>query len=191
RSVLATAILTANPLSPFTITTLLGISAKDVFLRLSSVHLLLILQDNTNSPVRPFHKTFSDFIIDPTRSIDQRFQVPSRDHHMELLVGCLNLMNQTLKKNMCKLPNAAANCEVPNLGQRTERYIDSALQYACKSWHKHLVDEHMVRTPNITSALRRFLENKFVFWLEVLSVLGAAREAIDALDLVAGWLEVC
>ncbi|KAF9646350.1 hypothetical protein BDM02DRAFT_246803 [Thelephora ganbajun] len=189
-SVLAAVILAANPLSPFTIATLLGFGAKDVFLRLSSVHSLLILQENADSPVRPFHKSFSDFIVDPTRCIDQRFHVSSRNHHTELLVGCLNLMNQTLEKNMCKLPDAAANSEVPDLRQRTERYIDSALQYACKSWHKHLVDEHMVRTPKITSALHRFLENKFLFWLEVLSVLGAAREAVDALDLVAGWLEV-
>ncbi|KAF9643641.1 hypothetical protein BDM02DRAFT_3191378 [Thelephora ganbajun] len=190
RSVLAAAILAANPLSPFTIATLLGISAKDVFLRLSLIHSLLIFQEGVDSPVQPFHKSFPDFIIDPTRCIDQRFQISSRNHHMELLVGCLNLMNQTLEKNMCKLPDAAANSEVPDLRERIERYIDSALQYACKSWHKHLVDEHMVRTPNITSALRRFLENKFVFWLEVLSVLGAAREAIDALDLVTKWLEV-
>ncbi|KAF9643639.1 hypothetical protein BDM02DRAFT_3123137 [Thelephora ganbajun] len=190
RSILAAVILAANPLSPFTIATLLGFGAKDVFLRLSLIHSLLIFQEGVDSPVRPFHKSFPDFIIDPTRCIDQRFQISSRNHHMELLVGCLNLMNQTLEKNMCKLPDAAANSEVPDLRERIERYIDSALQYACKSWHKHLVDEHMVRTPNITSALRRFLENKFVFWLEVLSVLGAAREAIDALDLVTRWLEV-
>ncbi|KAF9644549.1 hypothetical protein BDM02DRAFT_3121687 [Thelephora ganbajun] len=190
RSILAAVILAANPLSPFTIATLLGFGAKGVFLRLSSIHSLLIFQEGVDSPVRPFHKSFPDFIVDPTRCIDQRFHISSRNHHMELLVGCLNLMNQTLEKNMCKLPDAVTNSEVPDLRQRTERYIDSALQYACKSWHKHLVDEHMVRTPNITSVLHQFLENKFLFWLEVLSVLGAAREAIDALDVVTRWLEV-
>ncbi|KAF9644973.1 hypothetical protein BDM02DRAFT_3190111 [Thelephora ganbajun] len=98
-------------------------------------------------------------------------------------------MNRTLEKNMCKLPDAVTNSEVPDLRERAEQYIDSGLQYACKSWHKHLVDEHTARTPEITSALHRFLENKFVFWLEVLSVLGAAREAIDALDVVTQLLE--
>ncbi|KAF9642094.1 hypothetical protein BDM02DRAFT_3273592 [Thelephora ganbajun] len=98
-------------------------------------------------------------------------------------------MNRTLEKNMCKLPDAVINSEIPDLGERAEQYIDSGLQYACKSWHKHLVDEHMACTPEITSALHRFLEEKFVFWLEVLSVLGAAREAVDALDLVTKWLE--
>ncbi|KAF9642181.1 hypothetical protein BDM02DRAFT_2511198, partial [Thelephora ganbajun] len=191
RSVLGAVILSANPLSPSSIATLLGLGAKDVSLRLSSAHSLLILQENADSPVRPFHKSFPDFIVDPARCIDQRFRVSPPNHHMELLIGCFNLMNRTLEKNMCKLPDAVTNSQVPDLRGRIERYISPALQYACKSWRKHLVDEHMVRTPEVTSALHRFLENKFVFWLEVLSVLGAAREAVGALDLVTKWLEVC
>ncbi|KAF9645523.1 hypothetical protein BDM02DRAFT_3131035, partial [Thelephora ganbajun] len=145
--------------------------------------------EDTDQPVRPFHKSFPDFIVDPTRCTNERFRVSPPSHHPELLVGCLNLMNRTLEKNMCKLPDAVTNSEVPDLRERTERYIDPASQYACKSWHKHLVDEHTIRTCKITSALHLFLEKKFVFWLEVLSVLGAAREAIDALDLVAKRVE--
>ncbi|KAF9646549.1 hypothetical protein BDM02DRAFT_3002929 [Thelephora ganbajun] len=189
RSILGAVILAANPLSPSTIAALLGLGAKDVSLRLSSAHSLLILQENADFPVRSFHKSFPDFIIDPVRCIDQRFRVSPSNHHVELLIGCLNLMNRTLEKNMCKLPDAVTNSEVPDLGERTQQYISPALQYACKSWHQHLVDEHAARTPKITSALHRFLEYKFLFWLEVLSVLSAAREAINALDLVAKWLE--
>ena len=29
------------------------------------------------------------------------------------------------------------------------------------------------------------------FWLEVLSMLGAVREAVDALESTAKWLDVC
>ncbi|KAF9644058.1 hypothetical protein BDM02DRAFT_3217962 [Thelephora ganbajun] len=188
-SVLGAVILAANPLSPSAIGTLLGFDAEDVFPLLSSIHSLLTLQEDINQPVRPFHKSFPDFIINPARCIDHRFRVSPCNHHMELLIGCLNLMNQMLEKNMCKFPDAVTNSEVPDLHERIEQYIDSALQYACKSWHKHLVDERTIRTPNITSALHRFLENKLLFWLEVLSVLGAAREAVDALDLATRWLE--
>ncbi|KAF9642449.1 hypothetical protein BDM02DRAFT_2236978 [Thelephora ganbajun] len=189
RSTLGAVILAADPLSPSTIATLLGSSTKGVFLRLSSIHSLLILQEDTDSPVRPFHKSFPDFIVDPTRCTNKRFHVSPPSHHQELLASCLELMNQTLKKNMCNLPDAVANCEVDDLGERTKRSLDPALQYACKSWHKHLVDEHIVHTPGITSALHLFLEKKFLFWLEVLSVLGAAREAVGALDAAAKRLE--
>jgi len=190
RSVLGAVVLAANPLSPPTIATLLNINREGVFLRLSSVHSLLILQEDLDSPVRPFHKSFPDFIVDPTRCTNGRFCVSPLSHHPELLVGCLGLMNKTLEKNMCDLPDAVANCDVGDLRERTEKYLNPALRYACKSWHKHLTDEHTIRTPTITSALHRFLEKKFLFWLEVLSALGAAREAVDALEVAAKWLEV-
>ena len=90
---------------------------------------------------------------------------------------------------MCKLPDAVTNSEVEDLRERAERYIDHTLQYACRSWHKHIVDT-MAHTPGITSILHRFLEGKFLSWLEVLSVLGAAREAVDALEAITKRLDV-
>ena len=91
---------------------------------------------------------------------------------------------------MCKLPDSVINSEVNDLKERTKQYIDQALEYACRSWHKHLVETAPAHRLTITSVLHQFLEGKFVFWLEVLSVLGAAREAVDALEAAAGWLEV-
>ena len=44
RSILGAVILAANPLSPSTIATLLGISTRSAFLRLSSVHSLLVVR---------------------------------------------------------------------------------------------------------------------------------------------------
>ena len=91
---------------------------------------------------------------------------------------------------MCKLPDGVINSEVDDLKERTEQHIDHALRYACRSWHKHLVTTLPAYTSEIVSALHRFLEGNFLFWLEVLSVLGAAREAVDALDAAARWLDV-
>ena len=94
---------------------------------------------------------------------------------------------------MCELPDAVANSDVGDLKERTEEYIHPALRYACLFWHVHLVeaDTKPAHTPTITSTLHQFLENKFLFWLEVLSVLGAIRNAVEALQIIADWLEVC
>jgi len=190
RSVLGAVILAANPLSPSAIAALLGFHTTDVFLRLSSVHSLLILQEDIDHPVKPFHKSFPDFITNPARCINQRFQISPPDHHLELLIGCLDLMNQTLEKNMCNLPEAIKNSEVDDLQERTDQCISHALRYACRSWHKHLIDKHTAHRPKITSTLHHFLENRFLFWLEVLSVLGAVRDAVNALEVAGKWLEV-
>ena len=191
RSVLSAVMLASNPLSPSTIAAFLDFDTQDVSHLLSLVHSLLILQDDTDHPVRPFHKSFPDFIVDPTRCTDPRFRVSPPDHHSELLVGCLELMNQRLEKNMCKIPDAVTNSEVEDLRERAGRYIDHSLRYACESWYKHFPDAHSIRTLAINSALDHFLEKKFLFWLEVLSIIGAAKSAVDALEAAANWLEVC
>ena len=65
--------------------------------------------------------------------------------------------------------------------------IHGALEYACRSWHKHLiVTKH--QATDVLSALHDFLEGKFIFWLEVLSVLGAMGDAACALIATTKWL---
>ena len=193
RSVLGTIVLAVNPLSPSAIATLLRVDAKNVHRLLSSVNSLLILHENVDHPVRPFHKSFPDFVTDPTRCTDERFHISPPDHHLQLLIGCLDLMNQTLGKNMCKLPDGVANSDVSDLKERIEKYTDPFLRYACMSWHIHLVDVSTTpaHAPTIAPTLHRLLETRFLFWLEVLSVLGAARNALEALQVAAEWLEVC
>ena len=190
RSVLGAVVLAVNPLSPSTIATLLGFELEEVFPLLSSAHSLLVLQEDINRPVRPFHKSFPEFIVDPARCDNPRFRVCPPDQHTEILAGCLEIMDRKLERNMCKLPGGVANSEVVDLRERTEEHIGRALQYACRSWHKHLV---CPIPPQIAPVLRRFFEQKFLFWLEVLSVLGAAREAVDALEVAekCKWPEVC
>ena len=192
-SILGAVVLATNPPSPSTIAMLLGFDAEDVHLSLSSVNSLLILQENIDSPVRPFHKSFPDFITDPTRCTNKRFYIHPPDHHPRLLFSCLDLMNLKLEKNMCKLPDAVANSDVADLKERIREHINPALQYACLSWHMHLIEADTTPTcaPTITPALRQFLETKFLFWLEVLSVLGAVRNAVEALQVAMDWLEVC
>ena len=193
RSVLGAMVLAANPLSPSTIALLLGLDTEDVFPLLSSAQSILILQEDVRHPVRPFHKSFPDFITDPDRCTNQRFHVSPPSYHSQLLIGSLDLMDRMLEKNMCKLPDLVANSDVSDLKERIERYIDPALQYACRSWHTHLVAgrSKSVDKLEITSALHRFLKENFLLWLEVLSVLGAVRNAVDALRAAVDWLEVC
>ena len=187
RSVLGAVVLAINPLSPSAIAALLGFKPRDVYPLLLSAHSLLVLQEDTDHPVRPFHKSFPDFIVDPARCINPRFRVCPSDQHPKILLGCLALMSRTLEQNMCKLPDGVINSEVNDLRERAERYINKPLEYACRSWHKHLIDKMPARTLEI---LHQFLTEKFLFWLEVLSVLGAVREAVDALEVTAKWLDV-
>ena len=93
---------------------------------------------------------------------------------------------------MCSIPEYALNFEVKDLPRRTEESgIHRALEYACRSWYKHLLMKKY-QILNIISALQDFLKHKLLFWLEVLSVLGVVGDAAHALSATVGWLnEVC
>jgi len=191
RSVLSATILVANPLSPSAIATLLGFRHNRVQELLERIQSLLILSEDPNHLVQPFHKSFPDFITDPTRCRDPRFHI-STDYHIELVLHCLKLMGRSLKKNMCLVPDYFLNSEVEDLQKKIEDSgIHGALEYACRSWYTHLAaTKH--RTSAVLSALHDFLKNKFTFWLEVLSVLGAMGDAARALIATTKWLnEVC
>jgi len=191
RSILSATVLVANPLSPSAISTLLGFRHNQVQRLLELIQSLLILPENPDYPVQPFHKSFPDFITDPSRCRDPRFHI-SPNYHVELVLHCLQLMGKLLKKNMCSIPDYSLNSEVEDLPKRIEGSgIYGALEYACRSWYKHLtMTKH--RVIDVLSALHDFLERKFIFWLEVLSVLGAMGDAACGLIAIMKWLnEVC
>jgi len=193
RAVLGAVVLAVNPLSSSTIAALLGYDAEDIPHLLLLAKSLLVLQEDASHPVRPFHKSFPDFITDSDRCTDKRFFISAPDHNLQLVTGCLDLTNRTLVKNMCDLPDGVANSDVGDLMERVEECIDPALQYASLWWHVHLADADTTpaHTPTITPTLRQFLGKKFLFWLEVLSVLDAVKNAVEALQVITGWLEVC
>jgi hypothetical protein len=103
---------------------------------------------------------------------------------------CLALMNKELKKNICDLPVYAINCEVEDLDERRKKYIGSGLEYACKSWARHLCvtsrDCDGVR--DIIESLETFFKHNLLSWLEVLSIIADLGSAVYALCDVKAWL---
>ena len=188
RSTVGTIILIVNPLPPSGIAELIGLDRDEVGLFLESLQSLLTLSEDPSQPVKPFHKSFPDFITDPSRCTDPRFWIPPKDLHLELTLNCLRIMNEGLEQNLLSLPDYALNSEVKDLQMRIDYRISDGLQYACRSWHNHLARTGGNCT-EVISHLRVFLEEKFLAWLEVVSVLGAVRGAVSALDQLILWLQ--
>ena len=191
RSVIGVVVLAINPLPPSAISTLVDLGKQEVMDLLLLIHSLLKLSEDPDSPVIPFHKSFPDFIIDPLRCLDERFYISPGTGHLTIALSCLKMMNDRLQQNLLALPDYALNMEVEDLEERVGKHISISLQYACKSWHVHLAESEG-DVSAIVPTLQRFLQEGFLAWLEVLSVMGAARGAPVALDKLMAWLkEVC
>ena len=187
RSTLGAVVLVVNPLPPFAIAKLVGLDPREVELFLKLVQSLLATSEDINQPVKSFHKSFPDFITDPSRCTDTNFYISPRNLHLELVTSCLKIMNDELEQNLLSLPDYALNSEVKDLETRIDDRINVALRYACLSWHNHLTATEECVT-EVVSHLRAFLEQKFLAWLEVVSVMKAMGGAVAGLERLMAWL---
>ena len=188
RSIVGTIALVANPLPPSGVAELVGLETREVLLYLTSIQSLLVLDEDPSQPVKPFHKSFPDFITSPKRCLDKRFYISPETLHHELALNCLRVMNSGLGQDLLALPKFALNSEVEDLQTRVRDRVSFALRYACQSWHNHLTGTRG-DVVDVVSKLRIFLAEKFLDWLEIISVLGATRRAVVVLEKLIPWIK--
>ena len=187
RSVVGSVSLVHNPLSMKTFSTLLKI--PDISITLRSLHSVLLFPANAADPIRVFHKSFPDFLMDPVRCKDERFFINPSVHHREILLSCLNLMKEDLKKNICKLDDYASLDKVEDLPIRRTTYISSALEYACRFWTEHLAETSNSGNDakEVQQAINEFFTTQLLFWIEVLIIMGNLDISVYAINTVQKW----
>jgi hypothetical protein len=93
------------------------------------------------------------------------------------------------KFNICYLPTSyLRNVDMPNIKQSIQAAIPERLQYACQFWADHVTtvnydDKH-------APATEKFFLEKFLFWLETLSLLGIVGSSNHTLSKLISWAPV-
>jgi hypothetical protein len=165
-----------------------GAAITGVLSRVGSLLSNVNLSDDNSLPIVPLHTSFRDFLTNKDKSGD--FYVGVNDAHDQLAYSCLNLLldpDDGLEFNICKLETSyLANDDVEDLDTRVDRHIPSALLYACRFW-----GDHMKHTDFKTDLFRKVLtlfREKFLFWLETLSLTRYLRLAPSAFATLNMWL---
>ena len=187
RSVLGAVSLLFNPLPMKAFSTLL--KSSDIPTTLRSLHSILLIPNNQIDPIQVFHKSFPDFLTNPKRCKDERFFINPSVHHQEILLSCLNLMKEKLKRNICDLGDYAIIGEVGDISTRQKKYIGDALEYACRFWVKHLIDvpSSGYGIDEVHKAINEFFTTYFLFWIEVLIIMGTLDIGIYAISEIRQW----
>jgi ABC-type dipeptide/oligopeptide/nickel transport system ATPase component len=190
QKIIGVIILLADPLSVSSLAELLELHTSKIFLRLRSFHSVLIIPSDFNSPIRTFHSSFHDYLLDEETRNDteiSQFWVDKGEKHELITRQCLNVMGRYLKKNICGLPSYGSN--------RTEidpasiaRFLPPALQYACHYWVYHL--NRSSAPARILDQALLFLKEHFLHWLESMSILGLMSGTLDAVDTLIKWAKV-
>jgi len=189
RAVVGTIVLIFNPLSIKGLSDLLKLQTSHIHSTLRSLHSLLLVPDGTEDPILTFHKSFPDFLTDPERCKNIRFLVESTVHHAEILLSCLELMRERLKRNICNLDDHAIISDLKNLSAHCKVHIGDALKYACQFWTKHLlkIPSSASCIKEVEEGINQFFTTCLPYWIEVLALTGNLGAGVYAISDVEKW----
>ena len=187
RTVVGAVLLVFNPLSVKAFSELLGVSGISAALR--SLHSLLLVPTSKVAPVHIFHKSFPDFLMDPSRCTDHQLFIAPSIHHRDIFFSCLNLMKKRLRRNICKMNDNAVLSKVDDLASLQEKHIGDALEYACCFWTKHLlgVSNSGPDIEEVQEAIDKFFTTCLLFWIEALSLVKKLDIGVHALNDIQQW----
>jgi hypothetical protein len=177
RNIVGCIITLAEPLSVPVLARLLGIRESEVRFRLHHLHSILDIPEDLSLPIRLFHLSFGDFLLDSRRCSNRDFHVEAKKVHEMLARRCLRLMS-CLKTDICNLshPGTLVNDIDPN---HLSEHIPAELQYACRYWIEHLLKSELKLHDD--DEIHSFMRQHLLHWLEALSLMRKASESILAI----------
>ena len=189
QTVVGTVLLLSDPLSIHGLSELMGCSTQRIRSTVRSLHSLLLVPENPEDPIRTFHKSFPDFLMDPDRCQDKQLLVQPASHHTKILPACLRLMEERLKKNICNLDDYAVPREVQDFTVHKKTHIGDALEYACQFWTKHLlgVPTDGPHIEEVQNMVEKFFRVHLLHWIEVLALTGHLTVGVYAMNDIEQW----
>ena len=172
---------------------LLSLSAKEVNLCLDSLHSLLNVPQDPESPIRLLHPSFRDYLLKPSRCQNTLFQIEERTAHEALFTCCLQVMFDGLHRDLCRL-ESPGTLALQVDRSRVENQLPKHLRYACTYWVDHLekvADERRALAGLCDQGqIHEFFLRHLLHRLEALSFLGKASNAILMITKVEVMLKV-
>ncbi|KAF8332821.1 WD40-repeat-containing domain protein [Cantharellus anzutake] len=109
--------------------------------------------------------------------------------HSRIAIHCIETLCRLPEENILQLPNPLIlNSDIPDLALRIQSNISSDVQYAALYGLLHVAEIENPST-ELFSKLETFFAKSMIKWLEVLSLLGATKNAVVELDKVTIWCE--
>ncbi|KIJ30644.1 hypothetical protein M422DRAFT_267794 [Sphaerobolus stellatus SS14] len=167
---LVTVVCAHTPLPVSSYSVLLGMELEDVHAALAALHSVVHISNHADPTVSVYHASFPDYLTSSKRSGNQSWYFALEEGHLTLATKCLELMNLQLEFNIVKLTTSYLS----NDAQPSAPSVAPSLAYTCTGWGNHLfhsTNDIITKRHTLLGRIDIFLRTKFLFWLEVLSVL--------------------
>ncbi|KZP28486.1 hypothetical protein FIBSPDRAFT_927603 [Athelia psychrophila] len=185
RRILGLIVVSQVPLTDVAIGDLLGLNQESrQICRTALRSLSSVIQWSEGQSARTLHKSFPDYLTDQNVCSSKPWFIDVEEHEHALTLWCLRVMNNSLHFNMGHLKTShIANADIPDLSAHVQAVIPQSMSYACQFWGHHLC-QTVPGEPSIHGMILHFFELKFLYWLEVLSLLGEVSLASRTLVFV-------
>jgi hypothetical protein len=184
HSIFGAIMFTKRPLPVSSIACLLSVNGDTVEYICGRMRSVLDIK----SLLRISHQSFTDFLLDPN-ICPPAFLINSTNENRRLTTACLRIMKESLRFNICRIESShIPNRDIPDLKSRIEQNITPELSYSSCFWANHL--ENSQYNIEILVFLLIFMDNQFLYWLEVLSLLNQVGLASGMLQVLINWIRV-
>jgi len=185
KHILGSIVVLLSPLSTSAFSRLLQVSREDVDLIFNDLYAILNIPNDPTRQLRLHHPSFRDFLLSKDRC--REFWINEKDAHQILAAGCIQLMSQTLKKDICGMRTPGSLVSQVE-SRRLQECLPPEVQYACLYWVQHL-QKGGSQVRNGEKA-HRFLQVHLLHWLEALGWIKKASESIQAVLSLEGYISV-
>ncbi|KFY02933.1 hypothetical protein O988_01801, partial [Pseudogymnoascus sp. VKM F-3808] len=176
RKILGSVAILLSPLPAASLAKVISMSATQATQTLERLQAIVDVPKDVAGFLRLHHPSFRDFLLNKDRCGE--FWVDEKEAHQILAAGCIQLMSQTLKKDICEMraPGSQAS-QVES--SWIEKCLPPEVQYACLYWVQHL-QRAGSRVHNGEEA-HQFLQAHLLHWLEALGWMGKISDGIQAI----------
>lgn len=176
-----------DSLSPDSLAMMLAEPKGKIMSTLGSLHSVVEVPEQEGRLIRLLHPSFREYLLDPQRCSHTMFRIDAKTAHRQLLDCCLRVMADHLYRNMCDLMRPASRVsDIPQ--SDVDSKVPFAVQYACRYWFYHL--EQGGVNPQEHPGIADFLEARFLFWVEALTLIGRLADGITMVRILETRLPV-
>lgn len=190
RDIVGSIVILASPLSISALAQLLSTEQQTIEDRLDWLHSVLRVPSSPNLPIRLFHLSFRDFLLDPEKRQSPaagQFWVDEKKTHRQLATHCLRVMHEALRTDICGVQWPGTR-RTSIESHTIDKNLRPEVQYACQYWvfHTQQAGDRVCDGDHI----QKFVEQHFLHWLEALSLIKRASESLRSIKMLQSLLQV-
>jgi len=174
RQIVGSIVIISDVMTAQNLANLLGLRRGKVRTVLASLRSVLNIPEIESQPVRIFHPSFRDFLLDKQRCSDRQFWINEKERHIDLFRHCLELMSKHLRHDICDIREPGVLISEISTDM-IQSVITADLRYACRYWVYHFQQGNSIEED---SRILQFLRQHLLHWLEVLTLVGEVSEGV-------------